>query len=180
MSDELIDIIDEDGNDIGLSKLKSEVHKSGEWHKSSHIWIVKNGKILLQKRASSKEFFPDCFDVACAGHVKSGETYEDAALRELDEELNVKVSKNDLTLLEKRKQISEMKQKNIVSREIMRVFLLKLKCELEYNRDDISELRFFYPKELKMLLKEKPEMFVDDRPYFFEIVDIIEKQLNSP
>jgi len=180
MADELIDIIDENGNVIG-KKLKSEAHRTGEWHKSSHVWIVVGRKILLQKRSYSKEIFPGKFDVACAGHVKSGESYEDAAVRELEEELGIKVKKEELLFLCTRPQVTVIKEKNIISREIMKVFLLKIDDidRLSVNRDEISELRLFDIDELRTLLKNRPEMFVDDKEYFFDVADRIEKLLES-
>ncbi|MBI4972273.1 MAG: NUDIX domain-containing protein, partial [Candidatus Omnitrophica bacterium] len=126
MADELLDIIDKDGNELGFSKMKSAAHKDGDWHKSSHIWVTIGNKIVLQKRASDKEFFPGCFDVACAGHVSSSESYEETALRELQEELGIKAKEGDLVFLAKRNQISVNKKKSLISKEVMKVFVLAL------------------------------------------------------
>lgn len=173
--DELIDIIDEDGNVIG-SKLKSRVHTDGDWHRSAHVWITNGTKIMLQKRAMSKEFFPGCFDVSCAGHVKSGEDYADAAVRELKEELDVGIDKKELLYLGERKQVSIIKEKNLISREIMMIFLLNISSpeQIRPNEDEISETRFFDIDELRKLILRKPELFVDDTNYFFDTITKIE------
>jgi 8-oxo-dGTP diphosphatase len=176
--EEFVDLMDENGNELGIKKEKNRVHLDGDWHKGAHAWILKGDKILLQRRASRKEFFPDCFDVSCGGHVKSGETFEETLVRELKEELGLSVKKEDLTFLEKRRQISLVKPKNLVSREILGVFLLKLDVNLknlDIDKSEISEVRLFDIDELKNLLKYKPEMFVSDKKYFFETINKIEK-----
>ncbi len=58
MVDELIDICDENNNLLKIQKMKSEAHRDGLWHRTSHVWIYNsNGEILLQLRAKTKTFF---------------------------------------------------------------------------------------------------------------------------
>ncbi len=176
--EEFVDLMDENGNELGIKKEKNRVHKDGDWHKGAHVWILKGNKILLQKRALKKEFFPDCFDVSCGGHVKNGETFEETLVRELKEELELSVKKEDLLFLEKRRQISLVKSKSLISREILGVFLLRLDANLknlDIDKNEISEVKLFDIDELKNLLKDKPEMFVADKKYFFETINKIEK-----
>lgn len=47
------------------------------------------GNVLLQKRNETQETFPNCWDPTAAGHVDAGETYEQAAIRELKEEVGI-------------------------------------------------------------------------------------------
>ena len=58
-------------------------------------------KILLQKRSANKKFFPNKWAL-CSGLVISGESCEDAAVRELKEELGVDFQISDLHLLEEK------------------------------------------------------------------------------
>ena len=95
--DEYIDIVNRKGILTGESCLKSEVHRLGYYHNTAHVWLfTTDGEILLQQRALSKEICPGLWDVSAAGHVDTGETIEDAAIRETFEELNYKLSKTDL------------------------------------------------------------------------------------
>lgn len=48
-----------------------------------------NGELLLQQRAVTKKTYPLYWSSAAVGHVESGETYEEAAKRELMEEIGV-------------------------------------------------------------------------------------------
>lgn len=171
--DELIDILDDEGNIIG-SKMKSQAHRDGSWHMSAHAWIIQNGKIMLQKRASTKDFFPGRYDVSCAGHVKSGESCEDAMVRELNEELGLRVSIDRLENIGKRKQVSFMKERGLVSKEIISIFLLRLGNEIiDFNTSEICEIRLFGVGELKELLLSCPDIFVDDTGYLTDMADKI-------
>jgi isopentenyldiphosphate isomerase len=61
---------------------RSLVHQNALWHNSVLIWIVSpsspssdrssssnTADILLQKRSSTKDTFPNRYDISCAGHV---------------------------------------------------------------------------------------------------------------
>ena len=180
--DDILDIIDENGNELGFTKLKSKAHKDGDWHRGAHLWIIKDSKILLQKRSPNKNFFPNCFDVACGGHVSSGETYEETIVREVKEELGLEIKKEELVFIEKRKQVSVMKESNLISREILEVYLFRFNGDindLKLKADEVSEIRLFDPSELLEMMKTKPEMFVDDEQYFFEIIHKIKAMMSD-
>ena len=104
---EYIDIWTENGIPTGTSLLKDEAHKKGLFHPTVHIWFyTKKGCILLQQRSKHKETFPSFWDVSVAGHVLSGESILQAAIREVKEEIGLKVSKNDLTQIDIRKNVN--------------------------------------------------------------------------
>jgi mutator protein MutT len=50
--------------------------------------LEKGGKILVEKRKSTKKTAPGCITFP-AGHVEAGETREDALMREMEEELGI-------------------------------------------------------------------------------------------
>lgn len=77
---------------------RSEAHRLGLRHRTSHVWLVparKNGvlEVLLQKRSDEKDSFPGCYDISSAGHIPAGQGFVDSALRELKEELGVTASR---------------------------------------------------------------------------------------
>ena len=94
--DELVDVVNEQNEVLG-SKLKSLVHRDGDWHRSVHLWIVDplSKKILLQRRSSNKDTDANMLDVAVGGHVDSGEKYSEA-WREIKEELGVEIAINEI------------------------------------------------------------------------------------
>lgn len=61
MCKEYFDILDDNGNKTGKIKLRSEVHRDGDWHKAVHIWILnQSGDILLQRRSATKDSIQIC------------------------------------------------------------------------------------------------------------------------
>ncbi|WP_299549731.1 NUDIX domain-containing protein [Seonamhaeicola sp.] len=95
--DELIDIVDAQGNPTGRSELKSVIHQKGYYHNTAHIWLyTKAGEILLSQRSSKKIICPLMWDVSVAGHIDSGETPEQGAVRETKEEISLTISEADL------------------------------------------------------------------------------------
>jgi isopentenyl-diphosphate Delta-isomerase len=85
---ELLDVLDSRGRLTGAVKSRGEVHRTGFWHRTVHIWII-NGKkqLLLQKRSINKESYPGLWDISAAGHITAGDSIRNAAIRELKEEL---------------------------------------------------------------------------------------------
>ena len=94
--EEMLDLVNEQGDPLGRAVPRSEAHRLGLRHRTSHVWLVrrKNGvlEVLLQKRSDEKDSFPGCYDISSAGHIPAGQGFVDSALRELKEELGVTAS----------------------------------------------------------------------------------------
>lgn len=83
-----IQVVDEDGTFLGVETYTDAV-KKGCIRRASRIMVFNDsGQILIQKRSQhiSK---PLLWDNSAAGHVDEGETFLEAAVRELEEELGL-------------------------------------------------------------------------------------------
>lgn len=88
--EELVDVVDRDDVKIGTAT-RSEVHASGAWHRGVHVLVFNpRGELLLQRRSSKKDKSPRTLDLSVSEHAKSGESFEEAAIRGLREELGIK------------------------------------------------------------------------------------------
>lgn len=85
---EILDIIDENDDVIGQMS-KKDIHEGNKIrHREIAVLIYdSNGNLLLQQRSKKKHFNPGKWTVSAIGHVLSGQTPEQAAHRELEEEL---------------------------------------------------------------------------------------------
>ena len=78
-------------DDIVLGSVERAVaHAEGLLHRSGLVFLRRaDARILLQHRSPHKPTFPDAYDASAAFHVTFGESYEQAAERELREETGV-------------------------------------------------------------------------------------------
>lgn len=125
--DEYIDILNENNKKTGRTCLKTEAHQKGFLHASAHIWIF-NKNIIIQKRAENKDTFPNLWDVSVAGHISAGETPDVSALREVEEEIGLKINKEHLNYLGTSKNKIQH-HTNLIDYELHHIFL----CEIQFN-----------------------------------------------
>ncbi len=89
--DELFDVVDEADRVIGQAT-RAEVHRKNWWHRAVHAWVFNAaGEVFLQKRSHLKDLAPGRWDSSCSGHLDSGEGYDGAVVRELAEELGLRL-----------------------------------------------------------------------------------------
>lgn len=127
---EYIDIVDDQGNPTGEIIERTEAHRTGALHRTSHVWIMrrKDGElqILLQKRCMNKDSFPGCYDISSAGHIPAGVDFVPSALREIKEELGLDVTEEDLIVCGQKKleMHGHFHGETFWDRQISKVFLL--------------------------------------------------------
>ena len=89
MSEEIVALVDANDRVIGEAS-RSRVRKEGLVHRVSYIFVFcAGGQLLLQKRTAIKDLYPGYYDAAAGGVLLAGETYEQSASRELQEELGI-------------------------------------------------------------------------------------------
>lgn len=97
---ELFDILNEDGTRSGIVKERGVAHREGALHGTVHMWIVRKKEtgfdVLLQKRSEFKDSNPGDYDISSAGHITAGDEPLTAAVREMQEELGLKVTPEQL------------------------------------------------------------------------------------
>jgi 16S rRNA (adenine1518-N6/adenine1519-N6)-dimethyltransferase len=91
IQEEEFPVVDESDHVLRTAS-RPEVHGNNLLHRAVHVFIFnKIGEIYLQKRSPCKDRHPLLWDSSAAGHVDAGEEYDDAARRELKEELGIDV-----------------------------------------------------------------------------------------
>ena len=87
---EIVQIVDEDDNEIG-AVARHIMRRQRLIHRASYILVFNtNQELFVQKRTMSKDMYPGYLDVAAGGVVLAGESYEQSAERELEEELGIR------------------------------------------------------------------------------------------
>lgn len=88
-ADEIIDIVDENDRVVGRSP-RGEAYAKGLRHRCAFVLARDaEGRIFVHRRTPGKLVFPSLYDMFVGGVVGAGESYDEAALREAEEELGV-------------------------------------------------------------------------------------------
>lgn len=88
-SEELVDVVDRDDRVVATAS-RAEVRARKLRHRAVYILVFnEEGQIFVHQRTGTKDVYPGYFDVAGGGVVAAGESYDDAARRELEEELGI-------------------------------------------------------------------------------------------
>ena len=114
---------------------RGEAHSNaGIIHRAVTVLLTNDsGQVLMQKRSLAKDMDPGRWALSCGGHVSWGETYIQAARRELREELGIDGEK----LVRVKKMLVEID----AEREVVAIFLMRInKMPEKIDKDEIDEL----------------------------------------
>ena len=91
MKKEIFDVVDTQDRIIGKA-FRHEVHGNPSLiHRVVHVLVFNSkNELYLQKRSAAKDVHPGKWDTSVGGHVDMGESYHNAAVREMAEELGIR------------------------------------------------------------------------------------------
>lgn len=141
---ELIDIVDSDDTVIGKAT-REDIYKNLYPHRIVHILIFNSeNKMALQKVAKNKPPYAGHWGTSVGGHVQTGESYEQAAMRELLEEFGIK--KANLEKIADTRYITPLGQL-----KIMRIFRSNINQPLHIDPIETEKIEYFSLDEVKHL-----------------------------
>lgn len=180
--DEWVDILDEDGNATGKKCLKSEAHAKGWFHPCVHIWFyTPHGSVLVQQRGALKETYPLLWDVSVAGHMEAGESAEDAALREVAEEIGLHIKASDLQKVGVFKSY-KVHSEALIDAEFLNTFIHPLSVSVEAlvpQASEVAALKLISMQEFTTALHEPgaARHVPHDEIYIRNVLEMIRKQV---
>ena len=175
--DEYLDIRDWDGNLTGEKKERGTVHREGDIHGTSHIWLIRRNEetgsadVLLQKRAADKDAFHGCYDTSSAGHIPSGGDFMESALRELKEELGISAEQEELQHLFWHRQTvdTEFHGQRFYDRQISAVYVCVRNIKDEefcLQKEEVEEVRWMdYEECMQHILRKDPKFCIHPDEY---------------
>lgn len=150
---EILDVVDEKDEVIGTATRK-ECHAQKLRHRGIQIFIINEEEdFFIQKRSEKKDVFPGLYEGGVTGHVLSGETYKQAAVRELKEELGIDVHENDLREMFKFKMLFENEH------ELVTAFILDYDGTIKVDEKEVVSGEFISLDELKKRIKNNEKEF---------------------
>ena len=152
MADELVDVVNERDEVIG-QEMKSKCHKEGILHRISAIFLFNShGKIWLQTRAKGK-VGAGRLDFSASGHLGAGDSYDEGAYREMQEELGIKVK---LKLIGKELHDNYLFEGHNV-RHLTSLYTGRYDGSFNLQEEELEKVEAFSIKEIKEMMKNNPD-----------------------
>ncbi len=163
---EYIAIVDKNDTIIGKTTLKQAKELKKPYRLVSVIVLTPENHLIIQKRSATQSY-PHHYAESASGHVQYGETYEQAANRELYEELGIKTELKALGTL--RVMYNDFEK-------IVGVFIAKEKIlpqNISINKTEIEKLDYIPSQGLKLILSSKKLT-----PVFRAVIEKYEQKIN--
>ncbi len=149
---EYMDVVDENDKVIKTVE-KEQIYLKQLLHRICHVLIFNSqGKLLLQKRSSSVSYLPGYWSTSVGGHVDAGETPEQAAIREMKEELGIN------------KKIKFVKKylwdstDEIGLRKFLYIYRFNFDDGFTIDKKAISKIEFFSINKIKEIIRNNDKM----------------------
>lgn len=153
MADELLDVVNDNDEVIG-QEMRSVVHQQGLQHRGVHVFLFnEQGEMLIQKRSADRANSPSLLDCSVSEHVKAGESYLEAAIRGMKEEMGlegVEISSRGKIQMEY----------GTNDNEISQIYEGKLNGSLvHFDPVEIAEIQFMSLDDIRTGITQTPERF---------------------
>jgi isopentenyl-diphosphate Delta-isomerase len=150
---EIVGVVNEQDEVIGNASRK-EVHDKGLLHREVYICVINSKKqVLLHKRADVH-----LWDCSASGHIPIGQDYREAAVREFEEELGIKLNADGLKESGKEKL---MLGKGIKNYRFAMVFVVNEDIPIEnfkIDKEEVDEIKYFDKDELLEMFSSKDKL----------------------
>ena len=144
-----------DGNDLEIgSEEKIKAHREGKLHRSFSVFVFNSeGKLLMQKRTSSKYHSGGLWSNTCCSHPRPGEKVVDAAHRRLKEEMGFDCALSELFTF-----VYKVKFANGLSEnEFDHVLMGKFDGTPKPDPEEAESFRWIDPDELRSDMGKNPD-----------------------
>ncbi len=148
---EVLEFVDNNDEVIGKAS-RWEIHSRGLKHRAVHIFLFNpSGDIFVQRRSERKDHYPLKLDSSAAGHVDPGESYKEAAKRELQEELGISAHLN---------MVFKIPASEITDNEFVTLYNAFSSVSITPYTDEIVWGGFMNPAEISQAMIQNCEDFV--------------------
>jgi isopentenyl-diphosphate delta-isomerase len=153
MSDFVV-LVDKQDNELGVIEKLIAHNDNTPLHRGLSVYLFNDkNQVIVQQRADCKKTWPGVWSNSCCGHPKPGESYIDAARREVQEELGIKIY--DLRKVSDYKYTFE--RNGIVENEICPVFKGIARGEVALDPSEVKDWKWIdWDEWMEVLKTDKP------------------------
>ncbi len=153
--EEKFDVLTETGEYADRIESRDDCHKYGFWHKAVALFIINsNDEVLLQRRSPNKKLWPNLWDISAGGHVLAGEFGFEAIIREIKEELNADIEKNDILFIGSA--TSTNVKGDIINNHFNEYYIVNKDVDistLTLQLEEVSEVKWFKKEDIVNRIK---------------------------
>jgi isopentenyl-diphosphate delta-isomerase type 1 len=161
MSEELFDVVNEYDEVVGEAP-RPEVHRRRLRHRAVHVLVFNSRRqLFMQRRSLTKDCHPGAWDSSASGHLMVGEEYDEAAVRELEEELSWSTDE----LLQR---LFKLEASEATGQEFVWVYRCGAEGPFRLHPEEIAEGRWFDVGEVDRWLADQPEAFAPSFPLIWQ------------
>ncbi len=169
---EYLDILDKNGILTGEKKERDKIHVDGNWHKVVQIFIVNDNGIMLQQRSLNKKSDPGKWCASASGHISSGESSIDAALKEFREELGITLNKEEIKLIDTfaSPSVRYNNGNKIINNHFVDLYIVTRNIDVNdviLQKEELEKVDYFTIEEFINMVNTKDERLTDT-PILFE------------
>jgi isopentenyl-diphosphate delta-isomerase len=152
MSEEIFDVVNERDEVVGQAP-RSEVHAKKLLHRAVHVLVFNaRGQLFLQKRSMTKDTAKGKWDSSASGHVDSGEDYDTCAVREVWEEIGLKLDQTPERILRLEACVE-------TGHEFVWVYRCASEGPFTLHPEEIERGEWFAPEAITRWMAERPREF---------------------
>lgn len=169
------DLVDARDRVIGVVT-RRDAHQKGLRHRAVHVFLLDaQGRLFVQQRSSIKDTNPLKRGSSMGGHVDLGESYAEAAVREVSEELGLKITRHALRFVHT---FSPAKDNwhEFASVYLVR-YLPKRHGRIRLDKKEVASGQFMEIREIRRSLRLHPSGWTPDFARYFRWMLRNERQL---
>lgn len=147
--EELVDLVDDADTVTGTATVRDCLEKS-LLHRAVAVLVIRSsGEFLLQRRSKRDLWHPGLWTLSSTGHVKAGESYDQAARRELKEELGITAVPERL----KKRVLPPIESRGLTEREWVTVYVARTDRHCKIDRTEVEGVKEVDERLLRRMLR---------------------------
>ncbi len=169
----LVVLVDEEDNELGEAGLIEAHRGGGKKHRALSLCLWREGKEgkewLIQKRSTRKPVFPSLWANTCCYNLAPGESYKEAAVKRVREEMGIRLGETELRIVGRFSYFASGRD-GWCENELDTVLVGEWDGGVKANPEEVQNWRWAEERELQKWMEKEPDDFA---PWFFRVWEMV-------
>lgn len=153
--EELVVLVDEQDNQLGLMP-KMEAHEKAVLHRAFSVFVFNDqGELMLQQRAADKYHSPLLWTNTCCSHQRDGETSLAAGKRRLQEEMGFVCELEEIFWFVYKAPFDN----GLTEHELDHVMVGQFNGEPKINKEEVESYKWMKLEDVKADIEQNPDIY---------------------